>query len=200
MINNYVNSQFHHPKGLFGCFVGVAMAKMYNDRLGWTVEMLNVRPQDHILEIGFGPGVALQKVSEWIEDGLVAGVDISRMMHRQASKRNKKAIREGQIKLELGSVHDMPFPDEQFDKVFAINSFHHWPQPQEKNLAEIRRVLKDRGVISITEQPHWIPTDKRILEIAEEYKTILSNVGFRDVDVFIKSFPIGLCFIVQGFK
>ena len=116
MINDYINSQFHHPKGLFGCFVGTAMAKLYTDRLAWTVEMLDIHPLDQILEIGFGPGVALQKVSEGVDGGIVAGVDISKVMLRQATRRNKKALLEGRVELKFGSVHDMPFPDQKFDK------------------------------------------------------------------------------------
>jgi hypothetical protein len=56
-----VYSQFHRPAGLLGRVVGWIMANRPSniERSRWTVDLLNVQPTDHVLEIGFGPGLAL---------------------------------------------------------------------------------------------------------------------------------------------
>ena len=81
-MKSYLNDQFKCPSGLCGTLVGFGMASLYNDRQDWTVETLEVQTNDHILEIGFGPGTAIEQVSALASTGFVAGVDPSRVMFR----------------------------------------------------------------------------------------------------------------------
>jgi ubiquinone/menaquinone biosynthesis C-methylase UbiE len=197
-MKSYLNTQFKCPSGLCGTLVGYGMASLYKGRQDWTVETLDVRPDDHILEIGFGPGTAIEQVSALAANGFVAGVDPSGVMLRQARRRNRKAIRAGRVELQRKSVVGLPYGDNRFDKVFAINSYHHWPEPQQANLKEIQRVLKPGGQVFITEQLHWVPNEPEALKIAEKYKDELIRCGFRDVE--IESRSIEPCCIVKGVK
>ena len=199
-MKNTLNKQFGHPTGCCGVLVGYTMAHLYTERLAWSVEMLNVKETDHILEIGFGPGIAVQMAADIAKRGFVAGVDISKVMIRQARKRNKKSIKEKRVRLDRESVCFLPYENDRFDKVFAINSFHHWPEPQEKNLNEIMRVLKAGGTLSITEQPHWVANNEEAVNIAHGYREMLSGAGFLDVEVKNRTIGSGVCFIVQGIK
>jgi ubiquinone/menaquinone biosynthesis C-methylase UbiE len=176
------------------------MSNLYKGRLDWTLETLDVRVDDHILEIGFGPGTAIEQVSASAANGFVAGVDPSRVMYRQAKRRNRKAIREGRVELQRKSVADLPYGNNCFDKVFAINSYHHWPQPQETNLKEILRVLKPGGQVYITEQPHWVANEIEAVKIAERYKGELLRCGFNEVEFETRQIEPGLCFIITGLK
>jgi SAM-dependent methyltransferase len=47
------------------------------------------------------------------------------------------------------SVSALPYQDTAFDKVFSVNAFQFWPEPQ-TDLAEIRRTMKPNGLIAIT--------------------------------------------------
>lgn len=199
-MKSYLNTQFKCPSGLCGTLVGFGMARLYKGRLDWTVETLGVQASDHILEIGFGPGTAIQQVSALAPNGLVAGVDPSGVMLRQAKRRNRKAIRTGQVELRRGSVDALPYGGNCFDKVFAINSYHHWPEPQHANLKEILRVLKPGGQVYITEQLHWVPNEAEALKIAERYKGELIQSGFGDVEIESKRIEPGPCFIIKGVK
>ena len=199
-MKSYLNAQFKVPSGVCGALVGFAMANIYKERLDWTVETLDVRPDDHILEIGFGPGIAIQRVSTLAKNGFVAGVDPSRVMVRQAKRRNRAAIRAGRVEIQRGSVHELPFPTKRFDKAFAINSFHHWPRPQEANLNEVMRVLKPGGQIFIAEQPHWVANETEAEKIADGYKDELIQSGFIQVEIKSKVMEPGPCFILSGNK
>lgn len=139
-------SQFGNPRGLAGRLVGRLMARKnhYMNRL--AVEQLAAPPDHRILEIGYGPGAAVELLARRVTDGLVAGIDVSPTMHAQASRRNRRSIDAGRVELRVGSADSLPFADASFDQVFEINCFHHWPD-QAAALAEIRRVLRPAGLL-----------------------------------------------------
>jgi len=57
------------------------------ERSRWTMDLLNVQPSDHVLEIGFDPGLALAQVPRLAPKGRVVGIDHSALMIEQASRR-----------------------------------------------------------------------------------------------------------------
>jgi ubiquinone/menaquinone biosynthesis C-methylase UbiE len=96
------------------------------ERNEWAISLLNLQPSDRVLEIGFGPGVAIQKMNELVSDGLIWGIDHSEVMFRQASNRNERAISTGRVRLTLASVTQLPFFGDPFDKILDVNSFQFW--------------------------------------------------------------------------
>lgn len=117
------------------------MARMGGPMAADAVQRLAPMPGDEVIEIGFGPGVGLSTLSKAVPGGHVVGVDPSETMHRQATKRNADAIREGRISLVSGTVDALPFPDNSFDAGMAIDNLHFWPDPL-SGLAQLQRVLK----------------------------------------------------------
>src|SRR6478736_10221504 len=107
----------------------------------WVTDLLDVGPNDNVLEVGFGPGVVIQRLSKRASAGHVAGIDPSREMVEQARARNTTAIQNGRVDLRRGSVISLPFDDNNFDKALAINSMQVWPDPA-VGLREMRRVMK----------------------------------------------------------
>jgi tRNA G46 methylase TrmB len=53
----------------------------------WVVSVLDPRPTDRMLEIGFGPGIAIAAVARRVTHGRVYGADHSDPMVRKASRR-----------------------------------------------------------------------------------------------------------------
>jgi ubiquinone/menaquinone biosynthesis C-methylase UbiE len=139
---------FGRPKGVLGWLGGVIMARVNRDAAAQIIEMLDVRPEDKVLEVGFGPGVAIQLLLHRVPAGSVAGIDYSQEMVRQAAARNAAALRERRVDLRYGSVERLPFADETFDKALAINSMQTWPDAR-AGLREIQRVLKHGGNVAL---------------------------------------------------
>jgi len=156
------------------------------DRIHWTISLLDIKPNERLLEIGFGPGFAVDLVSKIVPEGLVVGIDHSEVMLRQASKYNARAIREGKIVLRLGSVSNLPKFDEPFDKIFTINSIHFWNEPVDC-LRELRKILRPGGLIAVTLQPRSrSATDATTEEIGKEVAMNLERAGFSRVRLEIR--------------
>jgi ubiquinone/menaquinone biosynthesis C-methylase UbiE len=106
----------------------------------WVVSLLDVQPTDRVLEIGFGPGLAVAELSRRVGDaGHVDGIDHSEVMLRQATRRNAAAIAAGRVSLARASVEQLP-PSlgGPFDAIFTVNSLGFWPAPTQR-LDQLRR-------------------------------------------------------------
>jgi ubiquinone/menaquinone biosynthesis C-methylase UbiE len=144
--------QFSHPTGWMGWCIGQLMALKNRRRSEWVIELMQVQQSDRILEVGFGSGADIRRVSTLATEGFVAGIDRSEVMVKQARNRNADAIQAKQVELQGASASSIPYPDETFDKIFAINVAHFWADPLEV-LAELSRVLKPGGAIALAIQP-----------------------------------------------
>src|SRR6185437_4788858 len=149
-----VVGQAHHPRGPAGRVTAWEMAHRPSNRRrsAWVVSLLRVRPADRVLEIGFGPGVAVAELTR-AGAGRVYGTDHSAVMVRQASRRNAAAIKSGRVTLVRASVDRLPPAlGGPFDVILAVNSLAFWPAPAER-LAELRRRLGPGGRIAVASQP-----------------------------------------------
>ncbi len=153
-----LDSQYRCPSGEMGRRVGQGMAAGHLPENLWAIRQIAPQPTDHILEVGFGPGVAVEEIAEQLTTGLVAGIDLSQTMVDEAAKRNAEAIRTGRVDLRYGRASNLPFPDASFDKAFSVHSIYFRPEPV-KVLQELQRVLKPGGLLAITTLPKdiWPP-------------------------------------------
>ena len=151
IMQSVLRRMFGQPQGLLGRLGGVIMART-NDACGaWVIELLNVASNESVLEVGFGPGMAIRRLSALAAH--VAGVDASREMVAQARARNAIAIENGRVELRHGSVDDLPFAGDTFHKAMAINSMQIWPDAV-AGLREMRRVLASGGTIALGFTPY----------------------------------------------
>jgi len=172
--------QGHHPRGAAGSVTGWVFAHRPSNRQRnrWVVSLLDVQPADRVLEIGFGPGVAVAQLVR-VGAGHVYGIDHSEVMLRQASRRNATAIRAGRVTLINAAADQLPPAlSGPFDAILAVNSLGFWPGPAER-LADLRRRLAPGGRIAIASQPRCpgatAGTSRRA---ADEIGNLLRSAGF----------------------
>src|SRR4051812_45207744 len=127
---NVLDATFGHPRGLLGRVGGVIMARSTSLRNEWTLSLLAIQRDDRVLEVGCGPGALIQALADRATEGLVAGVDPSPLMLRQAVQRNAEAIREGRVQLQSGSATALPLEEASFDKALSANSLPFWPDQE----------------------------------------------------------------------
>jgi ubiquinone/menaquinone biosynthesis C-methylase UbiE len=177
--------QFRRPTGLLGRLAGWIMANRPSniERNRWTVDVLNVHPSDHVLEIGFGPGLAIAQVARLAAQGRVVGIDHSALMIERASRRNRSAIQAGLVDLRVGGLESLPQLGEVFDKIFSVNVLQFLPE-RTPLLRTIRSVLKPDGVLATTVQPrHLGATAADAQAFAQTLSREMIEAGFREVTI-----------------
>ena len=85
-----------------------------------VAEMLDLQPDDELLDIGCGPGAFLAAKAQHVRR--VVGLDLSRVMLREAERRLADRIAAGTAQLVTGSAAELPFDDGEFSAVTAINA------------------------------------------------------------------------------
>jgi ubiquinone/menaquinone biosynthesis C-methylase UbiE len=204
MIARYIARQFSRPSGLLGRVIGRGMARHNEREARWTVDLLGIEPEARVLEIGFGPGVAIQYAAERTTRGHVSGIDCSEAMLQMARKRNSSRLANGLVDLAKADVQSLPYPDDSFDRAFTIHCIYFWRDPA-PCLREIRRVLRPEGVVAITIRPvhQWQgrkpPADVFHLYRGDEVAKLLSDSGFRrpHVEPYPEREKPGECILAQ---
>jgi len=148
MLAKLMLHQARHPKGLGGRIVAFFMNKGNQDVNDFVVQSLDISPSHHVLDLGFGGGLMFSPLLRALTTGKLYGLEISRTMIEQASKKYSKPILEGKLELKEGTVDKMSFVDGQFDRILTVNTVYFWPNV-DAGLVEIARVLKPGGLVGI---------------------------------------------------
>jgi ubiquinone/menaquinone biosynthesis C-methylase UbiE len=100
------------------------------DRLQRVVDQLDIGPDDRVLEIGCGHGVAATLVCERLDEGRLTAVDRSPKMIEAATRRNAAYVDSGTAEFLVASLEDLDLGDRRFDTVFAVRVglFHREPE------------------------------------------------------------------------
>ena len=162
-------AQFGGPSGVLGGVAGWIMAYRHGNRRRnrWAISLLGIEAADRILEIGFGPGLALADACRQAPEGEVVGLDHSETMFRQASRRLRKEIRAGRVDLRLADVATLDDSQRPFDRILTVNAFQFWGEPLDR-LRTMRRLLRPSGRIAIAFQPPWRGATNRDAQLAGE--------------------------------
>jgi ubiquinone/menaquinone biosynthesis C-methylase UbiE len=110
-----------------------------------TVDLAQVKPGYSVLEVGCGTGtLTLAAKRRAGSTGEAFGIDLIPGMV-EASRRKAEQANE-KITFQLGSIDNIPFPDNRFDVVMcSFMIFHMSEETRRKGIAEIYRVLKPGG-------------------------------------------------------
>jgi cyclopropane fatty-acyl-phospholipid synthase-like methyltransferase len=144
--------QFRKPDGILGRIAGLVMFFENRKINRWTIDRLAIQPGDYILEIGFGPGYAIEEMFQQHQNLKVDGIDLSETMLAAAYARNKKAAQRGRLKLYQGTIEEFHQQLYRYDKVISVNNYPLWKN-KKKSLIRIHQLMKEGGKIAITVQP-----------------------------------------------
>ncbi|MCP5071251.1 MAG: methyltransferase domain-containing protein [bacterium] len=180
-----VVSQFHHPRGVLGFLAGFVLAHRPSNRERnlWTVELLGIRPTDRVLELGFGPGLAIEACAERASEGQVVGIDHSEVMRRVALKRNARAAAGRRVELHTASFDPLPDLGGAFDRILAVNAAM-FAEDSDALLGELVSRLRPGGRLAVTFQSRRAgATSAESKEGGERIAAALRRTGLSDVRV-----------------
>ena len=155
----------------------------YNPKF-WTevikdlVKFYKIDKKKNILDIGCAKGFALVDFKKRIPKLKVRGIDISKYAIKNSHKMVKKF-------LDVGCCSKLPYKDNSFDLVLAINTIHNLDKRQcSKAIKEINRVSKKNAFIMVdaykdqkekTKMYQWNLTAKTIMSRKEWKKFFKIN-------------------------
>jgi ubiquinone/menaquinone biosynthesis C-methylase UbiE len=124
-----------------------------------ALEMLDARPGERILEIGFGTGHSLIDLARAVgTSGKVYGIDLSEKMARIARRRVRNAGLQERIEIVCGDALHLPQPDGSVDGVFMCFTLELFDTPEIPDvLSECRRVLRDTGRLVVAGMSRLTP-------------------------------------------
>lgn len=129
---------------------------------------------DKVLDLGCGNGRFFEILKDKNTDYL--GVDSSERLIGIARAKYPQA------KFQVADALSLPFPDDQFDKIYSIAVLHHIPSKELRLrfLEEAKRVLKPGGFFILTV---WKPKDRqeRFLRARFLLKKVFGLAGGLDI-------------------
>ncbi len=174
---------------------GRAMVQRMNDShkplRDWAFSLLDWPPAMHILDVGCGGGAAVYEMLRLSKDSMVYGIDYSADCVAAASDYNAPDLYFRAF-IEEGDVSALPYDNEKFDLVTAIETVYFWPNLL-LGMVQVNRVLKSGGTFAIlceVDGPERMDWDKVNFDIKvyrpEELKELLEQAGFSDVETHVK--------------
>lgn len=188
-----VIKQLRKPKGLLGLLMAKAMNLAHSKLTDWGLSHIQINNDYTILDIGCGGGRTINKLAKIANIGKVYGIDYSYESVIVSRKTNKKFIKRSRVYIQKGNVSSLPYSDNYFNLITAIESYYYWPDLGH-DMKEILRVLKPGGILIIigslyknskfgTRHQKWVKKLNMHYHTLEELHDIFSIAGYKDIKV-----------------
>lgn len=151
---------------------------MKSDRYSWAIELLDVRPDDRVLEVGCGPGIGIEMIRGLLTSGTVVGIDRSATAIERASKRNGDAMKTGIVELVRCELAELSVAV-PFTKVLAVNVNVFWTSTALPELTALAAATAASARICLGFET---PGDEPALEVAATAAKNLALAGFVDIE------------------
>jgi len=159
----------------------------------WGLQHVRMSPRDVVLDVGCGGGRTVGKLAALATDGKVVGVDYAEASVEASRRENGTWIERGRVEIRQASVSELPFLDDTFDLVTAVETHFWWPDLAH-DMREVRRVLKPGGRLAVIAEfydggKHAKYADRlsKAIGIAsltlDQHRDMLATADFTDVQV-----------------
>lgn len=148
------------------------------ERIRWAVESLDVQPDERLLELGCGGGVAVSLVCEQLAGGTITGIDRSPLQIERAARLNAACVAAGKATFLVADLEATPAPERAFETIFAINVNHFWTRPESAAPEALARLLVPGGRLELF---YETPSPARTASIETILRKCLADEPFDQV-------------------
>ena len=149
----------------------------------FTYELMGIKPDDRILEIGCGTGSLIKVIAGKMENGFIEGIDFSSEMVTIAKRKNRKHIARGAVNITGDHFDDHSFKKNIFTKACSVNTLYLWENP-EPTVTKVMNALQPGGKFVLAfEDVHQLEQRKLNRDVFRFYRRsdvryLLENNGF----------------------
>jgi ubiquinone/menaquinone biosynthesis C-methylase UbiE len=147
VLNRLLN-QCKRPSGAFGRVLIRGMNRAHSPLTRWALGHVEVADDVVALDVGCGGGRTVNRLAKMAANGWIVGLDYSEDSVVVSRRKNAEHIHDGRVEICHASVSSIPYEDDTFDLVTAMETFYFWPSP-ETDLLEVRRVMRPGGELLI---------------------------------------------------
>ena len=181
MLTEFLIKQSQKPSGLIGRVITKIWSFYFKKLSLWAIKQTTISDNYRILEIGYGGGSTIKNLLALNKNLEIHGIDISKESYRTAQRVHSDSIRKGSVQLKIGNVETMPYQNNYFDRIFAIQTHIFWKDIK-KSFQEVYRVLSSNSTLIIAsekEKIHYHMTDYRT---SHEFSQLLTSIGFSKIE------------------
>jgi SAM-dependent methyltransferase len=160
----------------------------------WGLQHVEIGKHFTMLDVGCGGGRTVEKLAGMASDGKVYGIDYSHESVAMSRRTNAAWIAAGRVDIRQGTVSRLPFSDNSFDLVSAVETHYYWPDPA-GDTREILRVLKPGGKLVLIAEAYKGRSFNALYQVVmkllratylsvHEHTDLLSGAGYAEVKVF----------------
>lgn len=181
MLTEFLIKQSQKPSGLIGRVITKIWSFYFKKLSLWAIKQTTISDYYRILEIGYGGGSTIKNLLALNKNLEIHGIDISKESYRTAQRVHSDSIRKGSVQLKIGNVENMPYQNNYFDRIFAIQTHIFWKDIK-KSFQEVYRVMSSNSTLIIAsekEKIHYHMTDYRT---SHEFSQLLTSIGFSKIE------------------
>lgn len=190
----YILHQARRPSKWTGRIFLRAMNEGHSRMTDWGLQHVAIENPFTILDVGCGGGRTVEKLAELAGEGVVCGIDYADGSVAASRTHNERLIRSGRVAIKKASVSQLPFTDNHFDLVTAVETQYYWPDLP-GDMREILRVLKPGGRLVVIAETYkggkydklkwpvmWLLRSSHLS--ASDHRELFSTAGYTGIEIF----------------
>ena len=181
MLTRFLIKQSQKPSGLVGRVITKIWSFYFKKLSLWAIKQTTISGNYRILEIGYGGGSTIKNLLALKKNLEIHGIDISKESYRTAQRVHSDSIRKGSVQLKIGNVENIPYQNNYFDRVFAIQTHIFWKDIK-KSFQEVYRVMSSNSTLIIASEKEKINYHMTDYRTNHEFIQLLTSIGFSKIE------------------
>ena len=187
----YIGRQVRKPTRFVGQLFARLMNASHSALTDWALAQIQIPAGATVLDVGCGGGRTIEKLAQ--RAATVWGIDYAAGSVAASRAHNRQLIAAKRVFIERASVSQMPFAENFFDLVTAVETQYYWPDVV-NDMREILRVLNPGGTLMIVAESYKGGKDDWLLGpvmrllgshrlTIDDHLALFRDAGYTDIEI-----------------